>query len=357
MPDNLLGIAEIAELAGVSKQAVTNWRLRYDHFPRPIQNLQSGPVWDREKVQAWLKSFRGEETHVLSFINLKGGVGKTTTAVAVAEILAHEERKHVLVVDLDPQTNASVMLISEERWAQMDKAGQTLFQLFADRLNPNEPPKFDTEQSIARGVSTINDGITRLDLLPASIRLIDIQDRIPTIAQISEFTVDPREILKNALQPVIDRYDYVIIDCPPSLGMVTKNGLRISTGYIIPTIPDILSTLGIYQIVDNVARFAKNIDRSIRPLGIVATKVPASGNLYARVLTDLEAGRLGDFGNPGATPQPPLFRNRIKHAVKVAGGADTEAGLRTFKQKYGDTYESLRGLANEIKTICETKKP
>lgn len=354
--DTLVGIAEVAEIAHVSKQAVSNWRMRYDHFPRPIQNLQSGPVWDREKVETWIKGFKGKETHVLSFINLKGGVGKTTTAVGVAEILAQEEHQHVLVIDLDPQTNASVMLISEERWAKMDKAGQTLYQLFFDQLNPNQPRQFDIEQSIARGVSTINDGITRLDLLPSSIRLIDIQDRIPTIAQISEFTVDPREILKVALQPVIDRYDYVIIDCPPSLGMVTKNGLRISTGYVIPTIPDILSTLGIYQIVENVSRFAMNIDRAIPPLGIVATKVPPSGSLYARVVADLEAGRLGDFGNAGAIPQPPLFTNRIKQAVKVAGGADNDAGLRTFKQKYGDAYESIRGLANEIKTLCETKK-
>src|ERR1700758_240014 len=93
--DNLVGISEIAEMAGVSKQAVTNWRMRYETFPRPVQTLQSGPVWVREHVESWVKGFRGEETHVLSFINLKGGVGKTTTAVAVGEILALEERKHV----------------------------------------------------------------------------------------------------------------------------------------------------------------------------------------------------------------------------------------------------------------------
>src|SRR5712672_2721404 len=123
--NNLFGIAEIATMAGVSKQAVSNWRVRYDHFPQPIQNLQSGPVWDREKVEKWVKSFKREETHVLSFINLKGGVGKTTTAVAVAEMLAQEERKHVLLIDLDPQTNATVTVISEEKWAEMDGDGRT----------------------------------------------------------------------------------------------------------------------------------------------------------------------------------------------------------------------------------------
>src|SRR5262249_2379747 len=84
----------------------------------------------------------------------------------------------------------------------------------------------------------------------------------PEMADASgNFTANPLEILRGALLPVIDRYDYIIIDCPPSLGTVTKNGLRISTGYIISTIPDIVSTWGIYQIVDNFARFAKDVGR------------------------------------------------------------------------------------------------
>ena len=353
--DNLLGVAEIADLAGVSKQAVSNWRMRHDHFPRPIQNLQSGPVWEREKVEAWVKSFKGEETHVLCFINLKGGVGKTTTAVAVAEMLAQEERKHVLLIDLDPQTNATVTLISEEKWAEMDKDGRTIAQLFEDRLNPHNAPKFDIEKAIARRVSTINDGISRLDLLPSSIRLIDLQDRIPMIALSGNYTANPLEILRVALQPVIDRYDYIIIDCPPSLGTVTKNGLRISTGYVIPTIPDIVSTWGIYQIVDNVERFAQDLGRPIPAIGIVATKVQ-SNNLHGRIIADLKARRLGRFGEPNGLPQPSLFGNTIPQTVAVARGADVDADIRTIKGKYGTAYDALRGLTQEIKQLCEKKK-
>lgn len=355
MSAELLGVAEIAELAGVTKQAVSNWRVHYDHFPRPIQDLQSGPVWQRENVEAWVKEFKGEETHVLSFINLKGGVGKTTTAVAVAEMLAQEERKHVLLIDLDPQTNATVTLISEETWDEMDSEGRTIAQLFDDKINPHLPPKFNIEKSIARGVSTINDGISRLDLLPSSIRLIDLQDRIPMIAMAGNFTANPLDILRGALQPVIDRYDYVIIDCPPSLGTVTKNGLRISTGYVIPTIPDIVSTWGIYQIVENVARFAQDIGRSIPALGIVATKVQ-SNNLHYRVIADLKAGRLGRFGESDSVSQPPLFSSSIPQTVAVARGADVDADIRTFKGKYGDAYYSLHSLTQEISKLCEKKK-
>jgi len=355
MPTALLGIAEIADFAKVSKQAVSNWRMRYDDFPRPLENLHSGPVWEREKVEAWIKNFKGQETHVLSFINLKGGVGKTTTAVAVAEMLAHEERKHVLLIDLDPQTNATVTLISEDRWAELDESGRTIAQLFEDRLNPHNAPKFDIERAIVRRVSTINDGIPRLDLLPSSIRLIDLQDRIPMIALSGNFTANPLEILRTALQPVIDRYDYIIIDCPPSLGTVTKNGLRISTGYVIPTIPDIVSTWGIYQIVDNVDRFARDIDRPIRPLGIVATKVQKN-NLHDRIIRDLKGHRIGRFSEDGGRSQPPLFENTIRQTVDVSRGADVNAEIRTLKGKYGDAYTDLHGLTREIMLQCEKKK-
>src|SRR4051812_3623804 len=102
--NELLGLAEIAEIAGVTKQVVNNWRLRYDTFPKPIQNLQSGPIWSREKIDIWVKSFKRTETQVISIINLKGGVGKSTTSVAIAEVLAAEDNKHVLLIDLDPQT-------------------------------------------------------------------------------------------------------------------------------------------------------------------------------------------------------------------------------------------------------------
>ena len=353
--ENLVGIAEIAELGKVSKQAVANWRIRYDHFPRPVQTLQSGPVWERETVDDWVKNFQGQTTHVLSFINLKGGVGKTTTAVAVAEILAQDARKQVLLVDLDPQTNATVTLISEEQWTERDQDGRTIAQLFADKLNSHENAKFDVERSIIRRVSTINDGIARLDLLPSSIRLIDLQDRIPMIAVSGNFTANPLEILKNALQPVIERYDYIIIDCPPSLGTVTKNGLRISNGYIIPTIPDIISTWGIYQIVDNVHRFSQDIGRPIPALGIVATKVQQN-NLHRRVIEDLNARRLGRFGEAGALPQPRLFQSSISQSVVVARGADVEADIRTFKGKYGSAYDDLKRLTQEIRQTCEKKK-
>ena len=351
----LVGIAEIAEMANppVTKQAVANWRQRFDDFPKPVQALKSGPVWDAEIVQEWLKHRSGRAPFVLSFINLKGGVAKTTTSIAVAEIMAKEFRKHVLFIDLDPQTNATINLIGEAEWQKRDADGRTLAQLFKDKLRPELPPKFDIEQAIVRGVSTIDDGIARLDLLPSSIEFIDIQEKLPFVAMQGNYDINPQEILRQALVPVIDRYDFIIIDCPPSLGIVTKNGLRFSTHYVIPTIPDIVSTWGIFQIVTNVAAFADSVGRVIKPLGIVATKVQGN-SLHSRVIEELHSGRLFD-GKETDLKQPPLFKSVIAQNVDTARGADSEAKLNTFRKKYGSNYDSLLSLTKEITEKCNPR--
>lgn len=116
-----VGIADVAYLAGVSMQAVCDWRLRYDHFPHPIQNLQSKAIWDRERALDWVKRLRGDEAHALSFLNLKAGVDKTKRTLAVAERLVQGQRKHVLLIDSAPQTNATVALVPEEKWTGMDE--------------------------------------------------------------------------------------------------------------------------------------------------------------------------------------------------------------------------------------------
>jgi chromosome partitioning protein len=352
-----VGLSEIAGMADppVTKQAVANWRRRFDDFPKPVQNLQNGPVWDAEVISEWLKARSGRAPVVISFINLKGGVAKTTTSVAVAEILAKEHRKHVLFIDLDPQTNATINLIGEDKWQKRSTTGRTLAQLFKDKLRPDLPPAFDIEQSIIRGVSTIDGGIARLDLLPSSIEFIDIQEKLPFVAMQGNYDINPQEILRQALSPVIDRYDFVIIDCPPSLGIVTKNGLRFSTHYIIPTIPDIVSTWGIFQIVSNIASFAESINRVIKPLGIVATKVQGNMDLHSRVLDELRDGRLFE-GKETDLKQPPLFQGVIWQNVNTARGADFESYLNTLRKKYGPNYEPHLALTKEIIDKCVQHK-
>ncbi|MGF1765760.1 ParA family protein, partial [Aliivibrio kagoshimensis] len=167
---------------------------------------------------------------VISFINLKGGVGKTTTAVNMASILAKKHYKKVLLIDLDPQTNATVSLIKQTEWQEIHDDKQTLFHLFEDMLRSTS--NFDINKAIVKDVSNIKN----LDLLPSSLEFVNIQDEIPEISN-KEY-VSHVDVLGNTIAHIKDDYDYIIIDCPPNLGAITLNGINISDHYIVPTIPD-----------------------------------------------------------------------------------------------------------------------
>src|SRR5689334_9728581 len=126
---------------------------------------------------------------VTSVINLKGGVGKTTITLALAHFLAIEHGKRVLVIDLDPQTNATVCLIPEDEWKVRDETGRTLYQLFADQVKGTR--KFNADASIVRNVSNVGAGVPGLDLLPSSLRLIKVQDRVTQITDLETFERGP----------------------------------------------------------------------------------------------------------------------------------------------------------------------
>lgn len=114
-------------------------------------------------------------TRVISVINLKGGVGKTTTTVGLAQVLSVEFNKRVLVIDLDAQTNATTMLIGEDKWVEVNKQKQTISQLFYEGVYPRSEKIFDLNRAILKGVSNI-DEVKLVDILPSSLDLIDIQE-------------------------------------------------------------------------------------------------------------------------------------------------------------------------------------
>ena len=334
--DELVGINEIATMAKVSRQAVVNWRTRFPAFPKPLAELASGPVFQRSQVRNWLRRRRFPMAHVISSINLKGGVGKTTTTVALAETLSAIYRKRVLVIDLDPQTNATTMLIGEHKWGELNKEGHTLARLFQDALEPGDK-KFDLDATLQIGVSDVK-GARTVDLLPSSLDLINIQDDLAYTPSGKFHAVNATELLWRAVKARLDDYDVVIVDCPPNLGIITLNGLRISQGYIIPTIPDFLSTYGIPQIVTRVREFSKEIAESIEPLGIVTTKFQYSSTAHWNVRQDLIAH--GDA---------PVFDSIIPQANALAAAAEYSAQARTFKQKY---VSGRRGFANRYISLA-----
>ena len=280
--------------------------------------------------------------HVFSTINLKGGVGKTTTTVAMAEFLSGVMGKRVLVIDLDPQTNATVMMIGEDRWRKLNEKEHTIARLFKDALDPDNK-RFEFEATLQKRVSNVREART-IDLLPSSLDLIDVQDRLAFIPTGQFHAANPTELLWRAVKPHLDDYDIVIVDCPPNLGIITLNGLRISDRFVIPTIPDVLSTYGIPQILSRVKQFSKEIAEEIEPLGIVVTKFQSNSTVHRNTVKQLQANG-----------SPPVFNTIIPQANQFADAAEHQ-GKMTLKQKWGygsNLSETLEKLTREILSKLE----
>ena len=279
--------------------------------------------------------------HVFSTINLKGGVGKTTTTVAMAEFMSGAMGKRVLVIDLDPQTNATVMMIGEDRWRQLNDKEHTIARLFKDALDPDNK-RFDFDATLQKGVSNVKEART-IDLLPSSLDLIDVQDELAFIPSGRFHSVTPTELLERAVKAHLDDYDVVIVDCPPNLGIITLNGLRISDGFVIPTIPDVLSTYGIPQILSRVKQFSDEITETIEPLGIIITKHQSNSTVHRNT-----KDRLRSNGSPS------VFETIIPQANQFAAAAEY-GGKVTLKQKwgYGDLADSFEALAKEVLSKLE----
>ena len=276
---------------------------------------------------------------IVSLINLKGGVAKTTTTVALAETLAARFDKRVLVIDLDPQTNATVMLLGETRWKQLNEKGWTLATLFKDALLEPQNKVFNLEKTLQRKVSDVQ-GAEKVDLLPSSLDLIDVQDKLASAPTGQFYSVTPIDLLRLAVKTKLDDYDLVLVDCPPNLGIITLNGLRISEGYVIPTVPDVLSTYGIPQITKRVSNFSREIAEDIIPIGIIITKFQANSTTHVNVSDNLRK-----------KDDPTVFTTMIRQADQFAAAAEFQtSGRRTLKQKYGygDLADRCVALAKEL---------
>ena len=268
---------------------------------------------------------------VVSFINLKGGVAKTTTTVGVSLALSAFFHKRVLVIDLDPQTNATAMLIGEKRWRSLYQNNYTIAALFEDAINVSS--NFDVQKCLQKSVGAVKE-VKTVDLIPSSVTLIDTQDRLITIPA-GKFKIrNPVNILYNGVMGILDNYDYVLIDCPPNLGYITLNGLRISDMYVIPTIPDILSTLGIPQIVSRVAAFSKEIGHEIVPLGIVATKVRSQTQIHSMTMKTMHYYAGKPMGSSSGLFYPTVFNTFFPDSAQIAAAADF-LEYNTIRQKWG----------------------
>lgn len=279
---------------------------------------------------------------VISLINMKGGVGKTSLTVALAEFMALEHGLKVLVIDLDPQSNASACLMDLQDWKRANMRGQSIMRLFLDSCQ--EFKVFSAPETVIKNASNIGQGINGLDLMPSGMELMDLQDSLlaahPHQNQEDSSAVN---ILRDALGELLPAYDIVLIDCPPSLGLITQNGLAISDYYLMPVIPETMSLHGIPQIVSRINRFKRLTGSDIKALGLIATRYREQNSDHPLNLSDLRAGAQ-------KKGYARVFDTIIHESSTAANAVDFRRQAATLRDKYGSsrTYQEYKELTSEV---------
>jgi chromosome partitioning protein len=197
---------------------------------------------------------------VYAVANQKGGVGKTTTAINLGAYVA-KVGKRVLLVDMDPQANATSSLGYDKR--NLDR---TMYDVIINNL--------------ALADLIITTERVGLDIAPAGLALAG--------AEVELVALPKREYrLALALKPLLDSYDYVFIDCPPSLGLLTVNALTAADGAIIPIQCEYLALEGLSQLLGTIKRIRERLNVTLRVMGVVMTMYDSRTSLSAQVVNEV----------------------------------------------------------------------
>lgn len=249
---------------------------------------------------------------IIALANQKGGTGKTTTTVNLGVGLARQG-KRVLLVDADPQGDLTTCL----GWRNQDSLHPTLASLMEAAIR-EEPANLE------KAVLHHREGV---DLLPSNIELSAMEMALVT-AMSREFT------LKEVLSPARPRYDYILIDCMPSLGMVTINALAAADSVIIPVQAHYLPAKGMTQLLRTVSRVRRQINPGLRVDGVLLTLVDGRTNLARQTAETLRE-------NYGSVLH--IYQSRIPLAVKAAEVSGAGESIYAYDPggKAAAAYESF----------------
>ena len=251
-------------------------------------------------------------TQIISLSNQKGGVGKTTTCANLGIGLAREG-KRVLLVDCDPQASLTLSL----GWRKPETLPVTLATLMG-RVLQEQP--VHAEEAILHHAEGV-------DLIPGSIALSGM-----------EASLDTRQnVLKRVLDDCRKDYSHVLLDCMPSLGMMTINALAAADSVLIPTIPHYLSVDGLGKLMESIVRMRRGLNRGLRVEGILITM--ASRTTYAREISELLRTQYGT--------KIKVFDTVIPQSIRAAEYSAEGKSIFSYDPK-GKVAQAYNALTKEV---------